>query len=455
MRMNRPTTRAAISAPRGTCIAAVAFFSLSCGSASATPDPGGDSGTPPTGTIGGGGLLPCDVDAVLAARCRECHGATPLYGASMPLVTNADLHVPSRSNASIPVYQAVRARTHDATRPMPPPPSARLDAASQATLDAWIDRGAPARDGASCAASPGMDGGDGSAGGDAGPPAPDDCVFDTHVAPAVPYVMHGGETYACYGFDIPTRGKRHVTQIKVRVDNARIVHHALLLASPTSTGATPIDCSPAPSFGAPMIYAWAPGGLPLVVPSEAGFPQTESTHYIVQIHYNNAAGAPNPSDRTGFDLCTTPNLRKYDADVVAFGTELIVIPPRAPGSVTSCYTVPAALDGRRFFGAFPHMHQLGKSITTRLLPGGSGAPVDMGTDTAWDFSSQPWVPIDAGARTGDVIKTSCAWHNPGGSVVTFGQNTENEMCYSFTAYYPKTDVSMGWAAPAIGSVPCQ
>ena len=174
----------------------------------------------------------------------------------------------------------------------------------------------------------------------------------------------------------------------------------------------------------------------------------------MQVHYSNAANAPKPVDSTGFDLCTTPDLRRYDADVVAFGSQAIVLLPHAAGQVTSCYTVPAAMDGRKFFAAFPHMHKLGTSISTALLAGGGGAAVDMGTDAQWDFSSQPWLPIAATAHTGDVIEARCAWNNTTGLPVTFGQNTENEMCYSFTAYYPKIAGSFGWAAPASGSAVC-
>jgi hypothetical protein len=36
--------------------------------------------------------------------------------------------------------------------------------------------------------------------------------------------------------------------------------------------------------------------------------------------------------------------------------------------------------------------------------------------------------------------------------VSFGQDTEDEMCYSFTAYYPKiTSAGWSWALPAAGS----
>ena len=54
-----------------------------------------------------------------------------------------------------------------------------------------------------------------------------------------------------------------------------------------------------------------------------------------------------------------------------------------------------------------------------------------------------------------IVLQARTWNNTTGLPTTFGQNTDNEMCYSFTAYYPKLDSSIGWAAPATGSVFCQ
>src|SRR5262249_18721446 len=127
-----------------------------CGDASngAAPVAGNDGGAS-AGETPFPGALPCAVDGVFAQRCRECHAATPLYGAPMPLITPADLHARAVSNSAERVYQRVGARIHDDTKPMPQPPNARLDAADAKTLDDWIARGAPAAaDGDGCAAPP-------------------------------------------------------------------------------------------------------------------------------------------------------------------------------------------------------------------------------------------------------------------------------------------------------------
>jgi hypothetical protein len=45
--------------------------------------------------------------------------------------------------------------------------------------------------------------------------------------------------------------------------------------------------------------------------------------------------------------------------------------------------------------------------------------------------------------------------NPTDATVSFGETTAEEMCYSFTVYYPKIQASFwSWAIPAMGST-CQ
>ena len=52
-------------------------------------------------------------------------------------------------------------------------------------------------------------------------------------------------------------------------------------------------------------------------------------------------------------------------------------------------------------------------------------------------------------RAGDTIRTRCVWKNPTDAPISFGQETSDEMCYSFTVYYPRITVPVwSWAVPA-------
>src|SRR3954447_20176143 len=64
------------------------------------PGGGNATGTTVTGTGGGGGGEWCQVAAVLRENCQECHGAQPLFGAPMSLVTFDNLHARSVTTPS-------------------------------------------------------------------------------------------------------------------------------------------------------------------------------------------------------------------------------------------------------------------------------------------------------------------------------------------------------------------
>jgi hypothetical protein len=383
--------------------------------------------------------LPCDVDRVLSQSCRTCHGATPSYGAPMSLMTAADLAAPAFSDPSKRVADLVLARTHDDHDPMPPAPNARLSAADQGALDRWIQAGRPASD-AACSTNV-----------DAGAPQaqPLSCAPDVHLAPAAAWTMNAPEQYVCYGVDVPTTSKRHAVVIAPRIDNARIVHHILVFQADASVDGHPTPCDAFGSSDRRMVYAWAPGGKALELPPQAGIPLEGTTHFVVQVHYNNAVGLASPTDQSGADFCTTDQLRPNDADVLAFGTESITIPPKGTLDETCTVSIPT-LPELHTFAAFPHMHKLGTTIATTLHPAGGGAPLDLGQETAWDFNDQPWLPVDAVVRPGDSVATRCAWKNTTDATVKFGETTEDEMCFSFTMYYPRiTTPGWHWALPSL------
>ena len=60
------------------------------------------------------------------------------------------------------------------------------------------------------------------------------------------------------------------------------------------------------------------------------------------------------------------------------------------------------------------------------------------------------IPANPIAVTGgDDIHTTCKWTNTTDVPVTFGEDTENEMCFAFLTYYPKiTQPQFNWKIPA-------
>ncbi len=410
------------------------------GAGTSGPGAGTDGGTGPGTTPG----IPCDVDAILQKSCRSCHAATPTFGAPMPLVTHADLLADSRSAPGKKVYERVGARIHDDKAPMPQPPNPRLGQAEMATLDAWIAKGAPAGAGA-CSTTP-VDPG----------VKPLSCTPDQKIRPASrfsvpPLSATDPDLYVCYGFDTTAPSKRHVIAGAPKVDNAKVVHHILLYQADAAVDGTPKPCGAGGGQGWRLVTGWAPGGGNFELPPEAGFAEEQgTTHWAMQIHYNNGTGLTGELDETGFDLCTTDQLRPNDADIMATGTVQINIPPHSTTQTTCEFTVPTTLGGQtlKVIGSSAHMHRLGVAQYAKRVRG--GVETTILDAPAFSFQNGAGVQkVDVDIQPGDTIRTMCKWKNTGSQEVKFGEGTGDEMCFAFMTYYPKITVpQFRWALPA-------
>jgi hypothetical protein len=382
----------------------------------------------------------------------------------MSLVTWEDLNAPVKpdpdgvaaTSSTEPVYQMVETRIHLTANLMPPTSAANggqgLNAADLATLDNWVAAGAPKTDSVACTAIP--DGG--SLVPDAAPPTLSCATNNLTIKSTSPWTepANTDDIYVCYGFtasDLAAGATNHIVGMTPNIDNHNIVHHVLLFEadSATSSGVTttPAPCSAGGSLQWRIVYGWAPGGGAMTTPPNVGFPYTSTTQFVVQIHYNNISGThAGETDQSGFSFCTTDQPVQYDADVMAFGSMNFSIPPEGSLGWTCPLVLGSVYDGLHVFAAFPHMHQLGTGIATEQVLAGGGI-IDMGRNDPWNFNTQIWFPLGTTLHQGDTVTTRCAWQNNTGSAVGFGQDTEQEMCYSFTAYYPKANLT-AWALPA-------
>lgn len=403
----------------------------------------------PSPQASGSSDLPCDVDTVLAQNCRKCHSSPPLFGAPMPLRTLDDLHAVAKLTSGKRVFEQVGLRIHDDGAPMPPSPNERLDAASMATLDRWIAAGAPG--GAACE---GQDGGSEAGVDPTSHTEPLPCTPDQLLRPASAFsVPNTSDLYVCYGFDTNAASKRHVVSGAPHIDNAKVVHHVLLYQSETSVSSTPQPCPGGGSSDWRLVTGWAPGGKNFELPPEAGFAEdVGTTHWVLQIHYNNALALEGQVDASGYDLCSSDQLRPNDADILATGTLSIQIPPRSTSESTCDLTFPEAYGPIKVTSSWAHMHRLGRAEYAKRIR--NGVETVLLDAPAYDFST------GAGAQAanvdvvpGDTIRTMCRWQNGGDSTVTFGEATSDEMCFAFLTYYPKiTSANFHWFAPSLPTV---
>ncbi len=446
---------------------------------------GASAGTSSTGGAAGSAVvddeLPCKVRELLASRCQQCHSEPTVYGAPMPLVRRTDLVKLALTDPSTTVGAKAVERMKDDKNPMPQPPNPRATQAEIDTLTAWVSAGMPVthdscsgQGGAAGSTSAGGGGtgntagtgtagtgtaGTGAAGTGAGgsPPVGGTCVPDQIVRASKPWTIKQDavDQYVCFGGSIPaSTSKRQITEVYVDIDNKSHAHHLCIYDMGTKAVSTePKTCSAgSAALSGKLLYCWAPGADAETLPAAAGFPLEAgvATNILIEMHYSNIQAAPESVDNSGATFCTTDQLRPNDADVMAFGSPSFSLPPHQKTTVQSTWTVPNGIfpNGEvKLIRGWPHMHLLGVGQNTIAMRGDTMVG-DLGSTSTYSFQNQISYPLDITLKTGDTITTKCLFDNHTDSTVSYGENTQSEMCYNFVTYYPRiTNKQWVWAAP--------
>lgn len=402
------------------------------------------------GKSGGGNGLPCDVQAVLAQSCAECHGNPTKFGAPFSLVSRADLLTELPDADGKTHLEAALERVQDDVSPMPPAPSPRLEPGQIATLQAWLDDGAPAE---SCAApADGSDAGTmGSAVGNGDQPKPDDCE-DTFELRA-----HGGagaadkskfkiaaeppaqgNQYHCFYFDPPYGDDAGLFWFESIIDNDKNLHHWILYATENKTHAdgTTAGCDAAQT-GSYFVAGWAPGSNNGVATPDVALdlPSGPRAGLILEVHYYNNTGKE-AEDASGIRFCTGKKTdRPHLAAVHQLGTEGICVPPGQMTDAVGMCNPRTDMGDIHLTGVWPHMHKTARhmKVTINRADGSK----DVIHDEPFDFNSQIFYPLtDVVLRAGDSVETRCTFHNESTTEVHYGERTQDEMCYAFTPAWP-------------------
>ncbi len=416
-----------------------------------------DGGTAAAGSSGGddgsaAGDIPCEVADVLAANCNACHSDPVQFGATMPLETIEDFRVPAVTDPTQSVAELVLARMVDPDRPMPADSS--MSDEDRAVIEAWIAADMPAEEDAQQCEGVADDGGD-PWGPEALPCEPDQMFLAGNAAGddgfAVPEVT---DLYQCFAFDSPFNEQTQGIAWAPVIDDARVVHHWLLLRGDETTenGVYPCD---AISVQAPMIMGWAPGTPNFIMPEEAGLELPgPGEKVILQIHYNNSAGHADVSDRSGVAMCTTEEPRENAASTLWLGSLQIDVPPGGSQEVSNDCDTTRLDEPVNLLLNWPHMHEVGTAIKTELIREGSTESEMLVDVPNWNFNNQIYYPQEPAIQImpGDILRTTCNYENKTGQQVTFGEGTGDEMCFDFAIVYPITafDVANPFGPPELG-----
>jgi hypothetical protein len=428
----------------------------------------GSGGTAAAGGSGAGvaggeaahpmGPIPCAVSKLIAANCLKCHGATPIGGAPMSLVTLDDFHQAAKTMPSLRVYQLVKTRLNDQAKPMPP--GGGLPATDLAALNTWLGAGAVAGTEADkqCGETmmPGNVGqGDGAYGALTPLPGETCYEFAVHSGQTIDdktaYDVGTGEHYEQFYYTAPWPTGTVATRYGTKFDNQKVIHHWLMFGSDELDAAGTHKTSPLPTLlgvNATLIAGWAVGGTNLAMPDDVGFelPANGATMNIQWHFYNNTPSMQ--VDKSVVQICTVPaGTRPHTATVTWIGTEDLggnkwfggVGMPAHQTSTFSGTCDPLregmnATEPIHILGFWPHMHQLGVHMQASVNH--ANGMKETIFDKPFDFNYQVHYMQRYDLMPGDTLTATCTFNNTTNQGVPFGESSDTEMCYNFTFAWP-------------------
>jgi Copper type II ascorbate-dependent monooxygenase, C-terminal domain/Copper type II ascorbate-dependent monooxygenase, N-terminal domain len=312
-------------------------------------------------------------------------------------------------------------------------------------LSRWAKAGTPAGDSSKAPAVP-----------DAPPPlGRADAMLDIGVSYA-PSSADGHDDYRCFVVPAPVTELQYVTAYEVLPGQAREVHHVIVYQpndEDAAQAAHDLDDAAAgdgyPCFGGAGVDSsplamWAPGAGAILLPEGTGVQLAAKRDLIIQIHYNLDNGTMSDRTQVALQFATKPVITAQYWSMA--DTELRLPPGKK--QVESMSSV--ALDPGRFtiYGAMPHMHTLGRTLQVDVeADGASRCLVNV---DRWDFHWQNawWYEEPLLIDKPSSMSIRCGYDTSDKtSIVTWGENTSDEMCLSFLYITTKTEPDVPPAPP--------
>jgi mono/diheme cytochrome c family protein len=392
-----------------------------------------------------------DVKPILDARCAGCHFRGGI--APFPLTSYAD----ARTNRAA-VARAVR------TRAMPPWHAKRgvrrylhdpsLTDAQIAAVIRWVRRGAPRGDARRAGRSLAPIGG--------GLSRTD--LRLTMPAAYTPTHRAGHDDYRCFPLEWTPTTPTFVTGADVTPGVRAEVHHIIVYLAPPAAAANVARwdaADPQPGYrcyggpsatgrqglGINFLTGWAPGAGSTDFPAGTGQRVEPGSRLVMQVHYNLGTATPRPDRSTvRLSLAPTVDRRAVYLPVVDLGwvvsPQTFRLPARRTRIVHSFTGDPTPVV--RFLGGFDpsggftihsaalHMHRLG--VSARLaVERRSGRREVLLEIPRWDFDWQRDYRFAAPVvfAPGDRLSIRCTHDNPSARLVTWGEDSADEMCIGF------------------------
>ncbi|MFY7989586.1 MAG: T9SS type A sorting domain-containing protein [Fluviicola sp.] len=308
-----------------------------------------------------------------------------------------------------------------------------MDPADIATIDTWINNGAPE-------GNPAM--------------APSVATFSSGTQLGTPdlsltipsyTITSNSDVYRNFVLPSGLSQAMFAKAIEIIPGNGNVVHHVLVFQDSTNNPISPSSAGGTGSAASKLLYSYVPGSQPYFTPSGTGLRLPANTRIILQVHY--APGSLGQTDATtvNFKTVAGPQREIFVSPVLNHQNMTngpLFIPADETRTFNQQYTTPI---NTTLLYVFPHMHLIGKSIK-------SWANLPVTNDTVrfvnipeWEFHWQDnfIFPNAIVLPSGSIIRSQAFYDNTENNPenpsqppqdVSVGEGTYDEMMLIFFAY---------------------
>jgi DOMON domain/Copper type II ascorbate-dependent monooxygenase, N-terminal domain/Copper type II ascorbate-dependent monooxygenase, C-terminal domain len=274
-----------------------------------------------------------------------------------------------------------------------------------------------------------------------------DFIIPSDVATTYQWFCFSREDLQALG--VPMDEDLHTIGIEpvVAASSKKYVHHFILYGAQLSWNKT-LGCSPDTFPGIETAYSWAPGDLPLNLPSNVGGPLGSKgfQSFALEIHYNNADLDANVSDSSGVRAFYTSIKREFDLGIFQTGDPFVTLESQIVSS-DGGYAQHSFGCGGQCLGTYLnesvtvireylHMHMTGVSMVNYQIR--NDQVIHQGRVDFWDFAQQGGFEVVQAPfqiYPGDSFRTVCNYN--AANTVQWGLASQEEMCIAFLYYYPR------------------
>ena len=257
------------------------------------------------------------------------------------------------------------------------------------------------------------------------------------------------DEYICFTETTTFNNEKWINAIEVIPGNLSTVHHAIVyIDNSGNSNAVTNDCM---GVDGDIIAAYVPGAEPTIFPNgenlKMGVKIPIGAKITTQMHY--PAGSAGSIDSTKINFFfydeNENNIREVYNEMVLQNWDLNILPNTNPTYLAEFPPANNTLDTSiSLLAIFPHMHLIGKEITTFCIDNNSDT-IPLCRIPHWDFEWQGYynfnnlIKIPTGSKFFSEAKydnTSSNPHNPNNppQLITAGENTDDEMFVVFLQY---------------------